>query len=243
MRFLTRHELSRVAQRVLREYWRLPAAQELPYAVDPVLLAKELLGLRVRYRHLSSDGRILGLTGFSEMELLLPDAGVFGSCVLDGRTVLLERDLLYLPAGPGRRNFTLGHECAHHIMRRLYPADYGDAAAARRVIPCTAHGLHARGGVRNWEEWQMDVLSSELLMPEELLRRNLALAGCPEGFPVLNPVWRREEYGSFTGLCRMMGVSAQAMAYRLELLGLLGKNQAAYPDAMVDIWMGEEEVV
>ena len=40
----------------------------------------------------------------------------------------------------------------------------------------------------------------------------------------------------------MMGVSRQAMAYRLELLGLVGKNQLACPNAMIDVWMDEEEV-
>ena len=89
----------------------------------------------------------------------------------------------------------------------------------------------------------MDVLASELLMPRDLLQRNLALAGCPQGIPLLNPVWRREDYGRFMGLCRMMGVSKQALAYRLELLGLLGNNQLYTPNAMIDIWMDEEEAV
>ena len=83
---------------------------------------------------------------------------------------------------------------------------------------------------------------AELLMPEDLLRRNLALVGCPEGFAVLNPVWRKKDYGRFLGLCRMMGASRQAMAYRLELLGLVGKNQMANPNEMIDVWMDEEEV-
>jgi len=33
------------------------------------------------------------------------------------------------------------------------------------------------------------------------------------------------------------------MAYRLELLGLLGNNQLYSPNAMIDIWMDEEEAV
>ena len=89
----------------------------------------------------------------------------------------------------------------------------------------------------------MDVLSSELLMPEDLIRRNLALAGCSQGFDILNPVWRRQDYCAFTGICKTMGVSKQALSYRLELLGLLGKNQMSCPNAMIDIEMSEEEVV
>ena len=177
------------------------------------------------------------------MDLDLPDSDLRGICSLDGRTILLEQDLLYLPAGLGRRNFTLGHECAHHVLKMLYPAAYGSGVAARRSLPCRDHRLRARGSAYDWEEWQMDVLASEFLMPEDLLRRNLALVGSPNGFDILNPVWRREDYGRFMGLCRMMGVSAQAMAYRLELLGLLKKNQLYSPSAMIDIWMDEEEVI
>ena len=241
MRYMTRYDLQKIAGRVLRAYWRLPEAQENPYCVDMLLLAKRLLGLRVLYRHLSSDGRTVGITSYGKVELVLPDAELYGRCVLDGRTVLLERDLLYLPS-LGRRNFTLGHECAHHILKMLYPAAYGCGVAARQALPCRAHPLRARGGGYDWAEWQTDVLASELLMPEELLRRNLALVGRPEGFAVLNPVWRKKDYGRFLGLCRMMGVSRQAMAYRLELLGLVGKNQLACPNAMIDVWMDEEEV-
>ena len=78
-------------------------------------------------------------------------------------------------------------------------------------------------------------------MPEDLVRRNLALAGIPQGIEVLNPVWRRAEYAGFLRVCERMGVSKQALAYRLELLGLLGRNQLYSPNAIIDIWMDEEE--
>ena len=243
MRYLTRLDLERIGQRVLRAYWRLPEAQENPYCVDPVLLARELLGLTVRYRHLSTDEELMGLTSYGEVEVELPDEDKYGRCLLDGKTVLIEEDLLYAPAGLGRRNFTLSHECAHHILKMVYPQSYCDGMAARRALPCLLHRLHSRDGCRDWEEWQMDVLASELLMPRDLLMKNLALAGCPEGIPVLNPVWRREDYGRFVGLCRMMGASKQALAYRLELLGLLGSNQMDRPNAILDIWMEEEEAI
>ena len=145
MRYLTRADLERIAQRVLCAYWKLPEAQETPYRVDPTLLAKRLLGLKVRYRHLSEDGELMGLTSYGELELLLPDADHYGLCLLDGRTVLIEEDLLYLPTGPGRRNFTLSHECAHHILRLLYPESCRDGFEGRRVLPCRQHRLHAGG--------------------------------------------------------------------------------------------------
>ena len=47
-------------------YRKLPRAQEHPWCVDPALLAREVLGLTVRYRHLSEDGELLGLTSYGE---------------------------------------------------------------------------------------------------------------------------------------------------------------------------------
>ena len=71
MRYMTRYDLQKVAGRVLCAYWRLPEAQENPYCVDMLLLAKKLLGLRVLYRHLSSDGRTVGITSYGQVELAL----------------------------------------------------------------------------------------------------------------------------------------------------------------------------
>ena len=241
MRFLTRSELAGAAQPVLRDYRKLPEAQEHPWYVDPTLLAREVLGLTIRYRHLSEDGELLGLTSYGEMEVFLPDEREHGACVLDGKTVLIEEDLLFSLCGPGRHNFTLAHECAHQILKALYPASYCDGAAARRALCCRQHRLCARGSGYDWEEWQMDVLASELLMPRDLLMKNLRLAGIPQGVTILNPVWRKSEYGCFLNVCDRMGVSKQALAYRMKLLGLLGRNQMDCPNSMIDIMMDEEE--
>ncbi len=243
MKYMTRADLRRAAEPVLWQYWLLPSAQEHPWLVDPSLLAREVLGLKLRYRHLSADGDLLGLTSYGELEVVLPDRETRGPCVLDGSTILIEQDLFYQAFGHGRMHFTIGHECAHHVLHRLYPESYGDSPATRRALACRSHPLRTRGGAYDWEEWQMDVLASELLMPEDLVRRNLALAGFPNGIEVLNPVWRKKDYAGFVGLCEMMGVSRQAMAYRLRLLGLLGMDQRACPNVMIDIWMDEEEAV
>ena len=243
MLYLSRLDMERIAQRVLRAYRKLPEAQECPACVDPKLLARKVLGMTVRYRHLSEDGELLGMTSYGELEVFLPDEREHGACILDGKTILIEEELLFSACGPGRHNFTLCHECAHQILKMLYPASYGDGTAARRARCCRRHRLCARGSGHDWEEWQMDVLASELLMPRDLLERNLALAGIPKGIPLLNPVWRREDYGRFLELCRMMGVSKQALAYRLELLGLLGRNQMADPNSLIDVFAEEEEAV
>ena len=233
MKYLSRPDLERISGRVLTAYRDLPAAGEEEWRVNPDLLVRSLLGLTMKYRTLSHKGDVLGLTSFTDMELILPDSDTRGPCTLDGKTVVIERFLQESPRLAGRRNFTVAHEASHHILKLLYPRDYASGAAARTVYTYRVPTLKKRGtGGSNWEEWQMDVLSSYLLMPRELVLHNLemALRG------------RKRLYrGDFNALCRTMGVSRQAMALRLEQLG-----QGAAPDWLtledeIDIFMDEED--
>ena len=237
MRILSRADLERIAERVLRAYWTLPSAQRSPWRVDPCVLAQELLGLKIRYRRLSSDGLTHGLTSFSSCDLILPDSETCGICSLDGKTILLERDLLTRPEGFGRRNFTCAHECAHHILKRLYPLDYGGGSTTRQIHYCRDHAPEPF----DWEEWQMDTLASALLMPPALVRANLVSVGAGEGLS-----------GSFAGhdgraalqlrwVSDSMRVSKQALVYRLRQLGLLRSVSDSRQQALPDIYMDEED--
>ena len=138
MRYLSRTDLAKVAQPVLREYWRLPEAQEHPWYVDPVLLAKEVLGLTVRYRHLSEDGELLGLTSYGEAEVFLPDTEFCGPCVLDGKTVLLEYELLYAASGPGR---------LHLLWRTSAPTIFFIGCTRRTMVTHSLQGVRCRIGI------------------------------------------------------------------------------------------------
>ena len=73
-------------------------------------------------------------------------------------------------------------------------------------------------------------------MLEDLIRRNLALAGRSQGFDILNPVWRRQDYCAFAGICKTMGVSKQALSYRMKKLKLLGEDQRDNPNGLLDVW-------
>lgn len=44
---------------------------------------------------------------------------------LDGKTVLVEKDLKQNSTQRGRFNFTMMHEGSHQIFKMLYPNDYG----------------------------------------------------------------------------------------------------------------------
>ena len=133
-RYLSYNDLDAIAARVFRAYSKLPEVQEagqLLY-IDPNLLLKQLLGLTIEYRHLSTDGTTLGITAYDEVgvEICDEDEDLF---YFDGKTVLIEKDL-QTEDQTGRRNFTIVHEGCHHILKMLFPKDYGCGANARRVV-------------------------------------------------------------------------------------------------------------
>ena len=107
MRYLSRANLESIAARVNRAYWRLPEAKEFPQRVDPIILLTVLLRLKLDARQLSRDGLTLGLTSFSEVDIEVFDQAELYP--LDGKTVLIEKELMADGACVGRLNFTIAH--------------------------------------------------------------------------------------------------------------------------------------
>ena len=233
-RYLSYDDMEVIAARVLRAYEKLPevSATDLLY-VDPDLLLRSLLGLKIEYRHLSAGGLILGLTAYEEIGIeLIGEDGMLEWFFFDGKTVLIDKNL-----HGGRKNFTIVHEGCHHILKMLFPKDYGSGTDARQVI-------QYRDGfnLRDREEWQVNYLTSLILMPRKLVEQALHLAGIDGRINMLNSVWRRKEYEAFCNMCLLLGVSKQALSLRMKRLGLLGEDYLARPNEILDIWKGDDDI-
>lgn len=230
-RYLSYDQLDAIADRVYRAYAKLPEVQgtELLY-VDPELLLKSLLGLQIEYRHLSSDGSVLGITAYDDIgvEIIDKNEDIF---FFDGKTVLIESDLRE-ESQTGRRNFTILHEGCHHVLKMLYPKDYAGGVNTRRILRYRATEIS-----RNREEWQVDRLTSAILMPRELVEQAMRLAGLGARIDILNPIWRKEEYEKFCGMCYILGVSKQALCIRMKRLGLLGEEYLRNPNEILNIYV------
>ncbi len=236
-RYLSYNDLDAIATRVFRAYSKLPEVQtagQLLY-IDPNLLLNQLLGLTIEYRHLSTDGTMLGITAYDEVgvEICDEDEDLF---YFDGKTVLIEKDLL-AEDQTGRRNFTIVHEGCHHILKMLFPKDYAGGANARRVLR-----YRDMRSERIWEEWQVDRLTSSILMPQELVEQAMSLVGQNGRIDMLNAVWRRKEYERFCNMCYLLGVSKQALSIRMMRLGLLGEEHLRHPNEILDIEMGDDDI-
>ena len=121
MKCLSRQDIEAIATRVVTAYYKLPELQgQQIHRIDPELLLTKVLGLNIEYYHLSRDNSILGATSASEMGIEVFDNDDNEAIYfLDGKTVLVEKDLKDDTTQQGRCNFTIAHEGKMCIRDRL----------------------------------------------------------------------------------------------------------------------------
>jgi hypothetical protein len=233
MKYLSRNDLEGIAAQITNQYQRLPRFNgQLVQYIDPEILARELYGLRIDYRHLSKDRSTLGLTSCSEMGIgIYDDDNTPRVYYLDGRTLLVEKALHEDPAKLGRYHFTLAHETAHQILAQQFPQHW--AKIQNRVV--SYRGKHQSYPIDDWEEWQADNLASALLMPADIVWTAMSKYGLAPQIKILNRLYRPREYEGFCQMADTLGVSKQALAIRLKRLGWLDKEYLRDPQALIDV--------
>lgn len=233
--YLSRKNIERIARSVIDEYFALPKIRIQPEIrrIDPFILAENLLGLKVDFRHLSADRQIFGLTSYlPTFTEIINDNNKTELIPLDGETIIIEQDLAFDPM-PGKYDFTIVHETSHHILRRLFPSAYGPQTMSYSKVHY--YRAETKKDVTDWEEWQANTLASAVLMPIDLIKRNMVDVGLGEKLSILNRKYRREDYMKFVKLANTMGVSLQALRIRMNQLDLLGNDQYYSPNRFFDI--------
>lgn len=236
--YLSRYDIEMIANRVITAYKKLPAlcGQQIRM-VQPELLICDLLGLSMDYHVLSQKGDILGLTACSATSVRIfdnPNSSDY--YYLDGRTVLIDKQLLSDHENIGRCHFTQIHEACHQIYKMLFPEQYMSSVALRQIHYCTR-----RRCIQDWEEWRTDTLTSAILMPYDMIRFNMSAFGLGNKIHRLNKVFAPNEYNRFCEMASYMGVSKQALSIRLQQLGLLKENYLENPYELVEIYPDAED--
>lgn len=236
MKRLSRNDIEMIGERVLNSYRKLPEVRDKQlYRIDPEILVEKVLGLNLDYRHLSLDGSVLGLTSFKEIGVEIFDF-TDEECFyfLDGKTVLVERELKTDVTRRGRCNFTTAHEAAHQIFKMLFPKEYGAAAEGQPLHFYKAQS-ETRKPITNWEEWQANTLAAALLLPQDLVDYAMYLFSLPEKIKVLNKIYTPRVYEQFAGMAEFLGVSKTALAIRMKQLGRLEKEYLHNPYEFMSI--------
>ena len=156
---------------------------------------------------------------------------------VDGKTILIESELMKEGANIGRRNYTVSHESCHHILKMLFPHDYGAQAKARSVH---CYYRSSRGNT-DWEEWQVETLAAMILLPPECVIRSMERFGLGTQMRLLNRVFASADYKKFETMASFMGASKTALSIRMMQLGLLKRNDLSDPYRLVRVEMDEED--
>ena len=238
---LSRKSIESIANRIIAAYKRLPPLQDsTPNMIQPELLVHDLLGLTTEYHALSKNGGILGLTACGEVDVRIYDDPRHPAFFhLDGKTLLIDRDLITEGSNQGRYHFTLIHEACHQVFKMLFPKEYSEPVRLRQIHYCTENPAESGD---YWEEWRTNALASSVLMPEEMVRNNMAAFGLGERIPMLNQVFAANCYNRFSDMANYMGVSKQALAIRLKGLGLLDREYLQDPYALSDVCPDDKEL-
>lgn len=236
-RYLSRENLEQIANGYSMMYYAQQGCCDtalLP--ICPETLAKDVLGLRVQSLPLCSDGSILGLSTFDDVEIQIAlDDGTFRIEQLTARDIAIDQALVE-SSNYGRRNFTIMHEIAHHILCRMFPREYGPLCHRK------SHIFYRKSGkAHDWIEWQADTLAASLLMPEKLIRQSMKNFCLGERLEMLNRVFRPNSYAAFCTMAEYIGVSKQALEIRMKQLNLLGRSYLSNPYALVDVIMEDTD--
>lgn len=236
-KYLSRADLERIAGTVVAQYYQsISHMGTMPAPVDPVELAKVVLGLETRYLPLSGDGAVLGMACFQEMQLeVYSMEGIPFQVELTGRDIVIDSSLQDNEK-KGRHNFTVAHELSHHVLVRLYPEDY------RHLLNCRTHILYRdTRRSRDWEEWQADVMAAAIIMPADTICCCMQMFGLGKRLDMVSSICRAKEFERFCDIATYLGVSKKALAIRMKQLGLLGEEYLENPTAPMDIWKDENE--
>lgn len=230
-------DIEAIAQRVLRAYYKLPELRGQTVShIDPELLSTKLLGLRIEYHVLSVSGFILGLTAKNRYLVKVYDNGVpADSCVLQKKTIFIDRYLHDNLELRGRYHFTLAHEASHHILWMLPTTK----DLSRKGVLC----YKANTKLLTDEEIQANALASALLMPASLVLEKLLNHGFGTEIKILNRIYDPRGYDRFCRIAEELGVSKTALCIRMRKLGVLRKEYLRDPYALFDVFPDNEPYV
>lgn len=216
-RFLSRADLSAIGDEFAVKYYsRYESQNGFLRPIDPELLASEIVGLNVKMMPLCEDGSLLGMVTFQKYSVSyrFPDGRQFTD-VLTPQDVIIDSSLAG-EENTGRRNYTVAHETAHHILVRRFPKDYPELTGPECPVM-----FRKTNEKFSWAEWQADTLASYLLMPDRLIWSEKERTGLYLNSGTIYRCASDPNYERFKNIAQNLGVSQTALYRRLKEMSFL----------------------
>ena len=212
-------ELDQIGEGISKSYMDRTGSGD-SMCIDIEGLLTDYLGLELRYEKIAEEGGdVLGFYANGRDPLAVIRDGVPRDEVFPEGTVVIERDLLREEQS-ARRRFTMAHEAAHDIVKKLYPGQsireiYSDPEALQGSTPQEVEDCIRR------EERVTNRLGASILMArykiDRFLRENHG------GEPIRcygDGVFTQEDRICIQRMANDMGASFTAMVIQLRDLGM-----------------------
>jgi len=211
---LSFEEIERCSLAVLRDYTGSDAAKSLlPLNVDA--FARDYLGLQLAYTRLSNTGNVLGLTTYADTEVELHRYCRIDKLRVAGNTILVDESLAREIKERGRRRYTVAHECAHHIFRRMKDAREESAP------PRPAYDLYTSPPEKTAAERSANALAAALLMPQNQIGVLMSRFARERKLISFEGRFNIPDKLALTHICSALELSRAAVTIRLRQLGYL----------------------
>lgn len=218
--YLSRAELDKISEGLLEMYAKQNDGKTMPY-IDIEHFITSFLKLKITYAPFAEDdtGRI-GFLSDGETPIMVFKNGRGFTWVFPKETIVLDSPLLS-EKEIGRRRFTMAHEAAHHILKRMNRKKN----MTRYHTGFDSERLYTKQELTQMvatTEWQADALGASLLMPRYLVEKNANTVGIKLPIKVYGEtVFHPEDKTLIREVARRMGVSYTALLIRLRDLNLI----------------------
>lgn len=210
--FIPASEFDSVATDFLEIY--CPEALKVPMKIPIEDIAKNGLGLDVKYVCLSEELDIFGMTIFDDckVEIYDPVEGLYDEKLFKRKTVLIDPEAVK-KTNIGCRNNTIAHECVHWFKHRMY------FKMKRYVLPRQAKYCKCRIDQIPFETEDEDIMESQangiaprILMPKNTFSEMAIKYGVGYG---------KDNWKGICMLAEFFQVSKQSAKIRLDECGII----------------------
>lgn len=180
------------------------------------------LGCKIFYETIIEEGNegadCMGFISDGKQSLLVNRSGTPVRVVFPANAIVLDKYLKESNQSNHRR-FVIAHEAGHIIKNRMYGKASVEFNHAGGVVLTSAAALHKR---YSYKELEANNFAACLLMPEGMVA--MLMHKIYDGERIIkyqNDILDEKDVNNISGMAEVLGVSYEAMYYRLKNLGFL----------------------
>ena len=231
---LSKKEMDESAENFIWDFH--PEAMKTPMQIDIDSFAQNYRGLKQDFQYLSHNGVYLGMTVFNDTDKVVifdPNTLRAEYISAEARTIIIDNNLLE-ENQEHRYRYTMGHECGHDIYHTQYfgynpdQISFLEEKENEPMIKCRVVNLNGVKKPVVWDEkntmeWQANYMASSLLMPKSMVIK--AVNDDNDTFYNMRHFFNVPKAElTVIMVSRLFNVSEEAARYRLQGLGLIGKE-------------------